>query len=345
MSRGPIWRAALAGVCAAAVLLTGGFVGGCARRGDPAGPSDDGSVGYSLVGTVPIAGYAEGVEVEGETVLVAAGEGGLVLFDATDPAAPAYLGTASNDFVSYRCAYAPTAEVAFVTDGPNGVLAFDVGDPASPSWKTILQSTSGQDVVAVETDPGELIHIYVADKNGGFRIWEMDVSYAPPWFPFQTFHGYPEGYAKGLCLHDGHALVAAGQTGLTVYELVDATSAIEVGEVDTPGNALSVTASGDYAFVADGLGGLAVVALADSAGPALVASLELDDYAADICYSNGRVFVAARYGGLRVVDVSDPESPREVGSLDTPYANGVRAAGDFVYVADRDWGLVITEEN
>ncbi len=43
-----------------------------------------------------------------------------------------------------------------------------------------------------------------------------------------------------------------------------------------------------------------------------------------------------------MVDVSDPAQPREVGFYDTPgYAEGVAVSGSYIYVADRDGGLVI----
>lgn len=318
---------------------------GCARKGDPvSGDGSDQPSGYRLVATFSVAGYGEGVDVVGGIGLVATGEVGLVILDMSDPAAPVYLGTAGNDFTSVKCAYAPGSEMAFVTDGPNGVLAYDVSDPTSPEWKTVLQSTSGQDVVISETNPGHLIHIYVADKNGGFRIWELNLDWGPPWFPIEVYHGYTTGYARGLCLHGDYVLVASGQSGLTIFELTNPGTATKLGTFDTPGNAQAVAAFGNYAFVADGLGGLQILDISDPANAEIVTSIETDDYATDICYLDGIVYIADRYGGLRVVDVDDPLAPTTAGYLETPYANGICVTDDYIYVADRDWGVVIAEE-
>ncbi len=334
--------AAAACICAFAAFVALGS--GCARKGDPVSGGDDDALGYRLVTAVATTGYAEGVAVEGDLGFVAAGEVGLVIFDMTDPSSPVYIETASNNFTTSQCAYAPACSMAFMTDGPNGVVAYDVSDPENPQWKTVLQSTNGEDVVVADTDPGHLVHIYVADRNGGFRIWEINLDFGPPWFPIEVYHGYPTGYARGLCVHGDHALVAAGQGGLTIYELTAPGSATEVGSYDTPGNAQAVTAHDEYAFVADGLSGVQIFDISDPENATIVAAIATDDYASDIATDGDNVYVADRYGGLRVIDVSDPTSPAAVGYLDTPYANGVCLFGDYVYLADRDWGLVIAEE-
>ncbi len=328
------------------LLATAVFVlGGCAQKGDPVSVDDpDEPSGYRVVAIFGVAGYGEGVDVVGDMGLVATGEVGLVILDMSDPSAPVYLGTAGNDFTSLKCAYAPGSEMAFVTDGPNGVLAYDVSDPTSPEWKTVLQSTSGQDVVISETDPGHMIHIYVADKNGGFRIWELNLDWGPPWFPIEVYHGYTTGYARGLCLHGDYVLVASGQSGLTIFELTSPGTATKLGTFDTPGNAQAVAAFGDYAFVADGLQGLQILNISDPGDAEIVATIETDDYATDICYLDGMVYVADRYGGLRVMNVDDPLAPAAAGYLETPCASGICITDDYVYVADRDWGLVIAEE-
>ena len=54
------------------------------------------------------------------------------------------------------------------------------------------------------------------------------------------------------------------------------------------------------------------------------------------------VYLADSGYGLHVLDVSNPAAPQEVGTFTTAGdANGVTAAGDLVYVADGEGGLVI----
>jgi hypothetical protein len=317
---------------------------GCARRGDPV--SSDGDTGFRVVATLPIVGYADDVYVAGTLGLVAAGQGGLVVVDLTDPLAPVELGVASTSFDVTACSYSPGDSIAFVTDGPNGALAFDLSDPTAPLRMETFQSTRGRDVASVEVKPDSLHNVFTADADGGLRIWEL--RYYPQyqsWFSGEVRHIYTSGDARGLTLHGDLVLVATEQTGLAVCDASDLGSTTIVGTVDTPGNARAVCAYGDHAFVADGLRGLQVVDISAPSAPAVVASLETPGYADDIAYHDGRVYVADQDEGLRVIDVSDPLAPVLVGRGETPYASGVFVAGSTIYVADRDWGLVVIEED
>ena len=78
--------------------------------------------------------------------------------------------------------------------------------------------------------------------------------------------------------------------------------------------------------------------------PEIVGSAEMEGLADGIAYRSGKVYVAAHSGGLRVFDVTDPTNPQEAGFLETPFANDVFVTDSYVYVADRDWGLVVAEE-
>ncbi|HYW68635.1 MAG TPA: hypothetical protein VE960_03450, partial [bacterium] len=84
--------------------------------------------------------------------------------------------------------------------------------------------------------------------------------------------------------------------------------------------------------------------MSDPGSPVIVGSAETDGMADGIDYRDGLVYVAAHTGGLQVFDVSDPTSPVAVGLLETPFANAVLVTDSYVYIADRDWGLVIAEE-
>lgn len=331
-----------AGVVLAAVALVA-FAAGCAERGNPT--DDGGEVSYRVAATLPVEGYAEGVDVEDGLGLVAAGEGGLIVIDLADPESPAWLGTAPNSYTSRRCAYLASQSMGLVTDGQNGVAAFDLSAPTNPTWGAYLQGTNAQDLVATDQILPGMVHVFYADRQSGFRIWEIDLSWGPPWFPNQVYHEYTEGYAYGVCLEGGLAMVAAGQVGLWLYDVSSIYGVVARGWVDTPGNALAVAASGSYAYVADGLAGLQVIDVSDPDHPVIAGSAPTEDYASDVCFLDDRAYVADQDGGLRVFDVADPTAPREIGHLETPYANGVDIDGPYVYIADRDWGLVvITEE-
>jgi hypothetical protein len=313
---------------------------GCARRG-PAGPS----VGYRAVATLSIAGYAEDVVVSGDLALVAASQGGLVVIDVSTPSAPVVLGTAPTVFKGTGCAYAPSDSFGYVTDGSLGAVAFDLTDPTDPVEVSYAAGTRTWDIAVVETTPGVVHHIFGADGEGDFRIWELRYFAGyDAWFANEVFHGNTTGSARGICLHGDYALLAMEEIGLSIFDVSSYGSSYEIGSVDTPGDARSVATDGDHAYVADWRSGLQVIDISDPASPEIVGSYDTGGISDGVCYHDGVVYLADHAGGLKAFDVADPTDPKLIGYLNTPYANAVFATDEYVYVADRDWGLVVVEE-
>jgi hypothetical protein len=54
-------------------------------------------------------------------------------------------------------------------------------------------------------------------------------------------------------------------------------------------------------------------------------------------------FIADSDGGLKVIDATIPDSAHFVAAYATPYAYGLTATRDYIYVCDRDLGLMIFE--
>jgi len=324
---------------AAAVVV---FAAGCAQKGSPAEPDDDG--GYRVVGTLAIAGYAEDVEVSGTLCLLAAGQGGLVLVDVSDPANPEYLSTAATSYPAMGCAYVASDSLAFAAIGAQGIYVYDVSDLLNPVWQSNGQGTFSRDVVVREAASGDYYEVFTAD---GYGIKAQECYWyesLETWYFRQASDEGGSGVARGICLHEDMAFLAKEELGLSIYDATDARNVFFLGSVDTPGEARAVAAAGDYAYVADWRRGLQVVGISDPSSPEIVASVNMDGLADGICYHDGKVYVAAHTEGLRVFDVSDPTDPRAAGFLETPFANGVFVTDSYVYVADRDWGLVVAEE-
>jgi hypothetical protein len=316
---------------------------GCARRGNPADGGD--STGYHIVGTLATGGYAEDVKVVGNIAVVAAGQEGVVVVDVTDPAAPALLGIGPTLYEATGCDYAPTDSLAYVTDGSVGVVAYDMSDPGSPVYVTYCQGTRTRDLEIVETTPGLLHHIFAADGEGGFRVWEL--RYYPgydAWFGNGLYQSDTQGSARGICVYEGTAFVAVEQLGLALFDVTNPASPAPLGSVDTPGEARGVAASEGYAYVADWRAGVQVVDVSDPMQPEIVATIPTPGNAVGVFCKGNKLYVADHTGGLLVFDVTDPSAPTAAGSLDTPFANAVFVTDSHVFVADRDWGLVVAEE-
>jgi hypothetical protein len=119
---------------------------------------------------------------------------------------------------------------------------------------------------------------------------------------------------------------------------------VEVGFLDTPGQARGVFVSGAYAYVADYNNGLRIVDVSTPSAPVEVGFLDTPHFAYGVFVSGAYAYVADEFAGLRIVDVSTPSAPVEVGALDTPgSAWGVFVSGDYAFVADGITGLRIVD--
>jgi hypothetical protein len=117
-------------------------------------------------------------------------------------------------------------------------------------------------------------------------------------------------------------------------------SPVEVGFIETPGEAWDVAVSGGYAYVAARAGGLRVIDVSTPSAPVVVGFVDTPSEAWGVKVSGGYAYVADFEAGLRVVDVRTPSAPVEVGFVDTPgLAIDVAVSGGYAYVSDGDSGL------
>ena len=321
------------------------LVAGCAQKGSPVEPGGDGGLGgYRVVATLPIAGYAEDVEIVGDLCLLAASQGGMVLVDVSQPAGPVQLSVGQTGYPVAGCSYIASDSLAFAASGAQGIYVFDVSDLSNPVVLSNGQGAFTRDVITREGTPGDVHEVLTAD---GYGIRTQECYWYETlgtWFFRQADDEGGAGVSRGIGANGNYALIAREELGLAIYDATVVTNVLYVGAVDTPGEARAVVASGDYAYVADWRAGLQVVDMSDPGSPVIVGSAETDGMADGIAYRDGLVYVAAHTGGLQVFDVSDPTSPVAVGLLETPFANAVFVTDSYVYIADRDWGLVVAEE-
>jgi hypothetical protein len=123
------------------------------------------------------------------------------------------------------------------------------------------------------------------------------------------------GYAWDVCLDGQRALVAAGDAGLAVFNVLNPARPVLIGRADTPGDARAVACAGDVAAVADGAAGLALVDL--TAVPSLVVNRQLPLGAPvnAVAAQGGLVFAGLDTGAVVMLDAASGAElrRREVG--------------------------------
>ena len=277
------------------------------------------------LGAVYTNGYAEEVIVIGSLAYMADGEdGGLRIFDVSDPSTPALLGNFDTPGRAWDLAVEGT--LAYVADGYAGLAIIDVSDPNDPVWVSTYDVDDAWSVVA----SGSLV--YLGHSNG---LDVIDVS--NPAAPV-LLGRWDDSWVGGLAVSGTTAYLAC-YNYLRVVDVSDSSSPQVLGLIETGGQAWDVTVSGSTAYVAAGDNGLQIFDVSDPQAPVLLGGQLTAGEAVDVEVSGTVVYVTEDRGdGLSVIDVSDPASPAWLGaygkSFDSP--EGVAVVGPLAYVAAGD---------
>ena len=279
---------------------------------------------------LPIPGFANSVDVNGNFAYIAAGAAGLQVVDVSDRTQPVIVGSASmagnaNDV-------RVLGHLAFIAAGSAGLQIFDVSNPQAPVLLGSLV-TPGQDAWGVVVR-GNLA--YVADGAAGLQV--IDVG--DPSSPQLLGSAVTPDVAKGVDVRGTLAVIAAGNAGIQVADVSDPTHPALIGAVST-GDARDVVLDGTFAFVADFSSSFTVVDLTDPGNPSVSASTPaslgglLNDVAVfgDFAFGADVVFV----NGVPIIDVSAPQSPLpqailDFSSLRDDNGTGIAVDGRFVYL-------------
>ena len=246
------------------------------------------------VSSLPLPGFPNGIDVQGDYAYIASGAAGLLVVDVSVLSSPTLVavvdtpGNANDVRVE--------GDRVYVADGANGVLIFDLSTPANP---TLLGSTVTPGVatdLAVEGDT-----VFVADESG---LAIVDAT--NPASPVLVGSSATPGRARGVDVEGGLAVVADTRSGIHVFDVSDPGQPLLLGtthlRTTNRSYAADVVVRGGLAYVADGadiaLGGIAIVDLSDLSTPVVVGrtsgrfgiwSVALDGelvLAADYLYAN-----------------------------------------------------------
>lgn len=306
-----------------------------ASCGKPNSPEDY-TGGYEVTGNISTYGDANAVLVEGNYAYVTQGEGGLAVFNISNAKNPTLITNLSNNMDGYSTKLVKKENFLYVAAGTSGFNRVDITDPTNPT--AINQDLNGKIVNLHFMDD----YLIGAASESGFNITYVTPDY------FDSRGGLDtDGFAKGVITTEDHSklFVATGEMGLTLYNI----SNFEDGygeypihsTVNLPGYAENIVLneSKQVAFVACGTGGLQVVDYSDSSNIKIIGSYDCAGYTKDLVYENNKLYITA--SGLQVYDVSTPSDPKILGIVDSEYAYGLTVDSQYIYVADKEEGLLI----
>jgi hypothetical protein len=105
--------------------------------------------------------------------------------------------------------------------------------------------------------------------------------------------------------------------GLTIFDLSDPTTPVQLSLWSTDGHAWDIVVEGGYAFLTVRVNGLDIIDVSDPTLPRRVANLDLAGDAQRLDVENDYAYVtlsADNNGPLAIIDVNDPEMPHQIGS-------------------------------
>lgn len=212
----------------------------------------------SLQGTLPTPGWASRLSASGSLVFLGDGSNGVVVVDASNPAAPTqidwYNTNLAND-IAYGKGY------VYVADGSGQIIVLDASNPANLTYVTGYDITTdrvhvwGDYLVTRGTQPVSFSIVDVADPTNPTLVSTKFTSLTN-----RIVDIVVEGnLAYILGTSSGGNL--GGRSSLMVYEISNSNSPRFLAQYDMPAGAERVTVSGLYAYVGLGWRGLLSVKL------------------------------------------------------------------------------------
>lgn len=304
-----------------------------------------------FVGSVVTVGTARDLVIRNDTAYVADGPSDLTMVDVSDKANPSIIknvDTIGDDYaMSVYINPQDTIPYAFVADLDGRIQVLNTFDP-SPENHNGFGDQNMEDIAGIFIE--DTLYIFGVRSASGFNLaglqiyqiyYQPDIPPGPgplPWNPIDT-----PADALGIFVDGSYAYIACDVAGLEIVDLTDIYNPFILSNLDLESSSLRVCAQGDYVYIAADRAGLYVIDATDKANPTIASQVNTSGRTKDVHVVGNYAFIADASGGLKVIDVSQPDSAHFVSAYATPYAYGIYADSDYVYVCDRDEGLMIFE--
>lgn len=243
------------------------------------------------------------VVVKDSVAYVASAEGGIQIYDISNPAAPSFMGgfptSGSVEMIVVKGNY------AFLTgDASSKIEVFDITNPETPKPAGSLVIASG--TVGLER-LGDLLFLAKNDKI-------LTINIIDPTTPkFHKIMGIPEGGVRDIEISNNLLYIAYGEGKIRVIDITDPEAFVIKSDFTPGGIAVDISASGTALYAAIESTGLKIFDMADPSTPVEKGSLEFSDIR-KINSIGEKLFVTTGQG-TSLVDVSDPSNPKINGSI------------------------------
>ena len=291
------------------------------------------------------------IQVAGGFAYVAAGRGGLAIYDIRRPDRPVSVALVSG--TAYKVAVA--GQLLFSTH--EGVLQiWGIADRAHPQLLSeMVTPNMGYDNYTDVTAAGNYAYVTQSNAFNGVQVVDVTDPRHPVIIETLPIAGRPDSVTiAGNRLYVGanDTSQSSGNGGLHIVDASNPQALVEAGMVGGSVSAFDV--AGRYTYVLDDNlpHSLRVIDCTNPQNPHEIGVVAIAGDGRGLAASTGRVYVAEaptfspvppnEQGGLRIVDITSPSAPAVVGFYDTPgYVHDVALAGNYAYTANGAEGLAV----
>ncbi|MCC7373512.1 MAG: immunoglobulin domain-containing protein [Verrucomicrobiales bacterium] len=289
--------------------------------------------GDPVASRVPLNGVSRDVAMAGNRALVADGEGGLAMLDASDAANLRVLDRWKGDG-SVR-AVAVVGTTSYSANDKLGLQIADISDPGRLVLLTNYFLAGQPQSIAVE---GTLA-LVGSEKRGLHLVDVADPARLRTWGSTLETQS-----VRRVILRGGIACMLVGNQSVHFLDVRQPEAPRTLGVLSEAKVIGDIAWVGDHLYVVDS-SRLRIHDVSKPAEARLAGSVELSLYQANrIEVDGGLAFVAAAQEGVRILDVRNVTRPRLLSSFDTRgAASGLARVGDRLLVADGPNGVVMIE--
>jgi hypothetical protein len=299
---------------------------------------------FKIISTCADPGYAEAVTIgkinNTNYAFVASGQAGMVIYNIDNPEST-YIVTQWRDTLPSHTVFSSCWSIAvlnnyaFLAYGSNELEILDASNLDSLIYVGDLTwpAAYAYDISVPDTN-----FAYIAAKQ---QFIITDISNLTNPIPVEQHH-FPSDI-RGVAVKDSFAYIACEQLGIYVINVKAAQYPI-VSNCNTPSNARGLFIKDNTCYVADGRYGIVAIDITNPRTPVIIGELPLSGYATHIYVKDTLAYVSGEDAGVSIINVKDNTKPILLETVKTSYARGVCADSQYIYVADRDQGLVVIKQ-
>ncbi|QSQ21640.1 hypothetical protein JY651_41805 [Pyxidicoccus parkwayensis] len=292
-------------------------------------------------------------------------DGGLTVFDVSDPRHPIFKSSISLPGDNYWNGVWAKGDALYIASLDSGLLVYDITHPEAPEFiRSFTTGPEGVHTVLVDGD-----RLYAMSLNSATYVFDVSNPLSPVLLQSISL---PEALSSGgphdAFAYEGRLYVSNGFGGLSVLDVNDLENVRHLGQFVHGGGAyahhseVGTFAGRTIAFEGGETNGahLRVLDITDPAHIVKMGEFRMRPVTSihNFLLRGTRLYVAWYQEGLRVLDVSNPTKPRQVAHYNTfresdpgrtdnllQGAFGIRVPGDgAVYVVDSARGLLVFNE-